>query len=492
MCGIVGFITGEEKAGQKARVDYVTDSLIVDMLRGFHSTGVMYGHTMSPDRQCGMFKRAVKGVDFVNTDIYKEHIVDNKSALKFVVGHNRWATAGSVKQANAHPFRHEAVTGVHNGTIRGGMHTLPITMAQSKCEVDSDCVMMNLNHVDPDEAATKVIPHIYGAYMLVWYDNRDGSLNMVRNSSREFHIAQTYGNEDTLLFSSESGALEWIARRNNFNIGDVQFLKPGHLLKWTDKNGLVPEVTKIEAPKGQTYTAGKSGTSQPGAGGGAKPGKPAARHYGAQGNLVNVAGRPREVPLVMQEELLDLELAVEDRLIFVPQMHQGEETLPRPDAPRFVSGWIDSLGLNAICYRVEKVLVEKHFDRPWQVRPVGVKYTNRAGHPMVICEIVTSSAPTKEVRTLVGKTNSSPTSTTDSKKETTAGFEGPGGSQLCLADWVEATKGGCTSCQKQLTTDMAEGMRWDLITGEPQCPDCAALDDEYIANMLARHEIYYH
>jgi predicted glutamine amidotransferase len=472
--------------GQRDRIDYLRDSLVVDVLRGKHSTGVFYGHGLRAKQHCGYFKEAVNGLEFVEGKAFREHITSNTAPIKFAVGHNRWATLGGVTQKNAHPFRHDEVTGVHNGTIRGGMHTLPVSLHKSGCVVDSDCVMHNLNHVDPGEAAEKVISEITGAYMLIWHDNRDGSLNFVRNDTRSFHMAQAY-DEDTLLFASESGSLEWIARRNKFTIADVHFLKPGHMLKFTDETGLVPEVIEIPSPK--RYMA-PSSRGQAGAGG-TKPGKSATRHYPAGGNQVRVSGRTRDVPNLMQEELLELNLAVEDRLAFVPQLKQTADTAWTKHGPRFVSGWLDSQGLNAVCYRVQPEVIENSFNRPWTVRPVGVKHS--ATVPLVLVEIVTTLKPVKETLTLQDDNKSlSSSSTEESAKEKRDGFPGPEGSLLSLADWVEATTNGCCVCRKPLTTHMADEMRWDLVSGDPQCPDCAKADDEALARLAESQINYYH
>jgi hypothetical protein len=502
MCGIVGYITTESHKNARERMEFLAQALIVDILRGKDSTGVMYGYGLQKGQNAGYAKDALDGFQFVKSAAFKD-IVAKKNQVRFAVGHNRASTLGGISVDNAHPFKEDCegqgnhcVIGLHNGTVRGNMHYLPLPKNKLGYEVDSHVIMANLAHVDPDDARKEVIEKLDGAYMLVWHDSRDGSLNFARNDTRSFHLAQSY-EEDTLYFASEAGELQWLCDRNNLGIADVMSLKPGSHLKFTEADGLEPEVFDFEPGK-KTWAAAnnrkasnKPGTSgstttpdtTPTSEGGKTPGKSPARYQGSRDNQVLAGGRRRDVPQLLQEDLLELDLAVEDRILMDPMSVQKDSTAKRSTAPRFVSGYAKALDMTCVVHRVEPSAATGGFNRTWTVRPVAVRYMDE--DPLLICELVATTS-LQERFTLKDddSTNSSTPSTGASPKVDLDGVEGPRGSRVSKAVFLQLTANGCVSCGKPIFFADHEKTRWDLITDEPQCKDCAKADDEALGRMM--------
>lgn len=63
-----------------------------------------------------------KGLIFKKRDRYKakysREIIKKFVNSKFIVGHNRWATSGTVNKSNSHPFYNKRFIWVHNGMIQ--------------------------------------------------------------------------------------------------------------------------------------------------------------------------------------------------------------------------------------------------------------------------------------------------------------------------------------------------------------------------------------
>jgi glucosamine 6-phosphate synthetase-like amidotransferase/phosphosugar isomerase protein len=197
MCGIVGaasstFLTTLD---QKTFVQLLT----VDVLRGAHSTGVMWADSYASK---GEFIKAVGDpYTFFRAEGVKETL-DGLKKPSFLVGHNRYATQGKINVENAHPFNHKHITMVHNGTLRA--------WDSKNFDVDSKwaCHMLAEEGVQAlvDKATTKC------AYAYVWHNENDHTLNFLRNHERPLYYYLEHGD---LFFASEELMLEWVLTRNS-------------------------------------------------------------------------------------------------------------------------------------------------------------------------------------------------------------------------------------------------------------------------------------
>lgn len=136
--------------------------------------------------------------------------------LTVLLGHNRHATKGaSDNPAFAHPFKHGHITLVHNGSL-----TTHFALTKERFTVDSEAITKAFE-VDGPEA---VIPKLNGAFALVWIDQKEKTLNFVRNSQRPFAIAWNQ-EQKSIYWASEKGMLEGFLGRSTsvFNDNSIPY-----------------------------------------------------------------------------------------------------------------------------------------------------------------------------------------------------------------------------------------------------------------------------
>lgn len=216
MCGIV-FIGGGSLSS--SNVDKFEQMLFADTFRGEHSTGVM--SLFSPvnhPQSLLVEKRAVPGDVFIRTGCLKEvseikipSIYNTPNVFstvypKFMVGHNRYATAGAINDKNAHPFTHGPITLVHNGSLTN-QRLLP---DHDKFEVDSENICHSIATVGIDET----IKNLHGAFVLVWHNAEDNTLNFIRNDERPFYMIESVAGD--WFGASEKDMIKWILSRKKY------------------------------------------------------------------------------------------------------------------------------------------------------------------------------------------------------------------------------------------------------------------------------------
>ncbi len=405
MCGIVGYITVPGKTGVNDRSKFLRQALIIDTLRGDDSTGVFaVGHeNLFEYKDCSPYwlKQVGGGHDFVDTKEYWENFVDVEP-YRCVVGHNRAATVGSVDADSAHPFQEGPITLVHNGTLTS-THGLPTSLHQLKeVTVDSHAICHNLALHGVEE----VVKELHGAFALVWHDARDDSINVVRNSQRPLHFALDKTGK-TLYFMSEGEMLSLLDGRIKLGLSSIHYPGEGVYLKWLKDTPLDQPITKElelydywSGRLSAAYTT-KRGSwidAWNGSGGGYGgynsydedyysdswrhdlPPKSPARD--PKENWVSVGGRRKEVPMLLQEKLMDEDVTVEDRFEFTP--HSVGPSLRDPSR-QYVIGDIPGVG-NGIIYSVSANTASSQSKR-WTVRIVGVKKA-RDGKRWFICRLM--------------------------------------------------------------------------------------------------------
>lgn len=215
MCGLVG-VAGDITKEYKTVFQQL---LYADALRGWDSTGVLM-----VDKKMGW--HTVKGAccasDFMDLKSYQDLFADEACLL---LGHNRHATVGNVTNANAHPFHTGNVIGAHNGTLLNKQELLD----SDKFETDSQTLFNSISKVGLAETYAK----IWGAWALSWWDEKDSSLNFIRNHERPLHICYTLDRR-TLFWASEPKMLEWILNRNRVMHTQITELKVHYHYKFKD------------------------------------------------------------------------------------------------------------------------------------------------------------------------------------------------------------------------------------------------------------------
>lgn len=233
MCGLVGLIAKTGAGLSHAHADMFEHLLIVDQVRGMDGTGA-YG--VMNNKQVSTFKVGTNASNAImqpEFDRFKEKI---QRSFSCVVGHNRKATIGGASSKNSHPFDEGDIILVHNGTLHNHKEL------DSTSDVDSQAFARALNRMEPVEALHKT----YGAYAFIWYDMRNETLNIVRNSERTLFIAE---NEQAYVFASEPWMITSAANRHDFHIQGLTPVRENQLI--TFRKGEKPVIKPV--PERPTY-----------------------------------------------------------------------------------------------------------------------------------------------------------------------------------------------------------------------------------------------
>jgi hypothetical protein len=203
MCGIVGVIVKQKNGFTQKEIDMFTQLLYADAVRGVDGTGIFYnskknkGHIKS-------LKGAFTSSLFINTKQFKEATTTFFNESNFIIGHNRSATRGKVNFDCTHPFKEQHINLVHNGTLTSHKELHD----DKEVEVDSHAIC----HSIANKGAEETLKDINGAFALVWFDAKEKTLNMCRNTQRPLNIIET---PTSWIICSELELGLWILKRNN-------------------------------------------------------------------------------------------------------------------------------------------------------------------------------------------------------------------------------------------------------------------------------------
>lgn len=242
MCGLIG-IAGDTTGSWK---DVFIELLLIDSVRGAHSTGAGFVHRSSLDFK--LAKEPGHPYNLFHNDDFDKYVgVSNPS--KVIMGHNRFATIGEHTIANAHPFAFKHVMGMHNGTL--DKFAIRDLHNSADYGTDSEAIFATINEI----GIKKTMEVMTGAWALVWFDKRDDTINFLRNDRRPLYYCYS---EDrcTLIWASEKEMLSYVLdRKNKKREGDEIFIvtKDMHY-KWKVPIGCN---TKFDSPV-QTPREGKS------------------------------------------------------------------------------------------------------------------------------------------------------------------------------------------------------------------------------------------
>lgn len=242
MCGIVGYIgkNNNPKIGLDAlkRLEY----------RGYDSWGAAI---FNPDkREIFYFKRAGKIADS-EEEFEKANLTGNP-----FIFHNRWASHGSVCEANAHPFWdcHKNIFLVHNGIIENYKELKEKLISEGhkfSSETDTETIVHLIEKYfqgNLEEAVRKALKEIRGTYGLAIIAKADPNKIVAARLSSPLLLG--VGQDGVLVASDPAAVITHTRQVVNLDDNEIAVITPTnfHILK--EKPLTTIEWTPEEAEKG--------------------------------------------------------------------------------------------------------------------------------------------------------------------------------------------------------------------------------------------------
>lgn len=206
LCGIYAIIP-RGKVGLYSHDIVLAKQMMLDTVqRGEHSSGIFATHYKFP-HQMPTGVKVIGGPHNIygNKPLWTE--LSDWMGLNggCIIGHGRLATKGKISAKNAHPFQHEHITLVHNGTLTSGISFEK--KGETDIEVDSHALAVSM----AEKGMMEALSDIKGAYAIIAHDAKEGCLWIARNHERPLYV---YSNKDRHFIMSEDDYLLALVNRN--------------------------------------------------------------------------------------------------------------------------------------------------------------------------------------------------------------------------------------------------------------------------------------
>jgi len=215
MCGLIAAISKLKSGFMESDLQKFQLGLYSTAIRGIDSTGCFL---VTKEGNVDLIKDKQESADFIRTEDFSKFLLKAYQNSRIIVGHCRAATKGEKTAENAHPFISEHIALVHNGTLFNHKQFAQTT-------TDSEAIAVALSKENPEE----LLPDLYGAYALIWYNAKEKTFHVSRNSERPLWILQT---STTDYIGSEPELLQWIVNRGNKKKEIASFFKEDTIYSW--------------------------------------------------------------------------------------------------------------------------------------------------------------------------------------------------------------------------------------------------------------------
>ena len=224
MCGLVGIYDFTPNGMYKRDADIFYVMLLLNSLRGMHSTGTL-----------GIAKNGE--MDFFKTMGGAESFMQYKEADKFmmripqryhtVFGHGRFATKGNMDAHTAHPFVRNNTGMIHNGTMYNYETLAKGLYPEQKFYSDSDFC----SQVIEDDGLESLMKMYSGGYALMTFNKEKNQIQVARNEGRPLFFFQC-GFARQWLFSSEEEVFIYLQAKFNIK-GKILHAAPNNIYSFT-------------------------------------------------------------------------------------------------------------------------------------------------------------------------------------------------------------------------------------------------------------------